>query len=411
MALGTLDRTPPPFFRQGTSALTKLWFFAALALLLMVADARFKVMQPARVAVATLLYPVQRALLVPVEAALGGREYVAGLATAVSSEREARRQLAEQSERALRADQLTKENSRLRALLALGPTLDVRSQAAELLYEAADPYSRKVIINRGLSSHIAPGSPVVNEAGVLGQVTRVFLQSSEVTLLIDRDAAIPVLDVRTGKRSVAFGSTVAGAGLLEMRYMASNADVAVGDVLTTSGLDGIFPAGLSVAKVTSVERKADTGFARIVLAPTASPDGVRHVLVLEPVGLQMALRAEPAASDAASSVQPAARAASRAESKPEDKVELAPVAGVATRPAKPAARSTAASSASAEKTGTAAKATAATTRPAARPPAGQPAKAAAKPAASPAPRRSATPASGPAAKSTVKAAARSGERR
>lgn len=346
MALGTLDRTPPPFFRQGTSALTKLWFFSALALLLMVADARFKMLLPARVAVATVLYPVQRVLLVPVEAIAGGRDYLAGLTDAVSSERAARRQLAEQSERALRVDQLMKENSRLRGLLALGPTLSVNGQAAELLYEAADPYSRKVVINRGLSSDIAPGSPVINEAGVLGQVTRVYLQSSEVTLLIDHDAAIPVLDVRTGKRSVAYGSTVAGAGLLEMRYVASNTDVEVGDVLTTSGLDGIYPAGLPVAKVTSVERKADTGFARIVLAPTASPDGVRHVLVLEPVGRQTLLSADASASAAAFAPKPAAaasKAAPKPDSKPEDKVEPAPLAGPAAKAiagpgAKPASR-------------------------------------------------------------------------
>ena len=400
MALGTLDRTPPPFFRQGTSALTKLWFFSALALLLMVADARFKVTQPARAAIATLLYPVQRALLVPVEAMVGGRDYAAGLATAVGSEREARRLLAEQSERALRVDQLTKENGRLRALLALGPTLDVRSQAAELLYEAADPYSRKVIINRGLSSKVAPGSPVINEAGVLGQVTRVFLQSSEVTLLIDRDAAIPVLDTRTGRRSVAYGSTVAGAGLLEMRYTAGNADVEVGDVLTTTGLDGVFPVGLPVAKVKSVERKGDTGFARIVLAPTASPDGVRHVLVLDPVGLQMPLRAESAASDAASSAQPAAKS----DRKPEDKVEPAPLAGVAAK-AMAAAKPVAGQAANPPVKAQAKGPVSLPVKPPAKPVVKPPAKQAVKPPAKP----SATPASAP--RSTAKPAARDAERR
>ena len=94
----------------------------------------------------------------------------------------------------MRVEQLAQENARLRALLELRPTLNVRSQAAELLYEAADPYSRKVIIDRGVTNNVALGSPVIDEAGVLGQVTRVYLQSSEVTLLTDRDAAIPVLN-------------------------------------------------------------------------------------------------------------------------------------------------------------------------------------------------------------------------
>jgi rod shape-determining protein MreC len=299
MALGTLDRTPPPFFRQGPSALTKLCFCSALALFLMVADVRFRITQPLRATFATMLYPLQRALLVPVEVLAGGREYFRGLNDARAAEEAARRDLVKQSERAMRVDQLNQENARLRALLELRPTLNVRSQAAELLYEAADPYSRKVIIDRGVTNNVALGSPVIDEAGVLGQVTRVYLQSSEVTLLTDRDAAIPVLNKRTGARSAALGSTVAGAGLLEMRFMAGNADVQVGDVLTTSGVDGVYPPGLLVAKVSAVDRKVDSGFARIVLTPAALPDGVRHVLVLEPIGVQLPARPDAAASEPA----------------------------------------------------------------------------------------------------------------
>ena len=299
MALGTLDRTPPPFFRQGPSALTKLCFCSALALFLMVADARFRITQPIRATAATMLYPMQRALLVPVEAIGNARSWFAGLASATAGEQAARRDLARQSERAMRVDLLLQENARLRALLELRPSLSVRAQSAELLYEAADPYSRKVIIDRGVTNNVALGSPVINEAGVLGQVTRVYLQSSEVTLLTDRDAAIPVLNKRSGARSAAFGGTVAGSGLLEMRFMAGNADVQVGDVLTTSGVDGVYPPGLLVATVQGVDRKVDSGFARIVLKPAASPDGVRHVLVLEPTGVQLPPRPEPAASEPA----------------------------------------------------------------------------------------------------------------
>ena len=210
MALGTLDRTPPPFFRQGPSALTKLCFCSALAVFLMAADARFRLTQPIRATAATMLYPLQRALLVPVEAIAGGRTWFAGLASATAGEDAARQALARQSERAMRVDLLLQENARLRALLELRPGLSVRSQAAELLYEAADPYSRKVIVDRGVTHNVVLGSPVINEAGVLGQVTRVYLQSSEVTLLTDRDAAIPVLNTRSGARSAAFGGAAVG---------------------------------------------------------------------------------------------------------------------------------------------------------------------------------------------------------
>ena len=311
MALGTLDHTPPPFFRQGPSALTKLSFCSALALLMMVADARFSITQPLRASVAALLYPLQRMLLVPVEAMSGGRDYMGGLSRALEAEQAARSEVVRQSDRAQRAEQLQLENNHLRALLALRPGLDVRSQAAELLYEAADPYSRKVIIDRGTTNNIVAGSPVINEAGVLGQVTRVYLQSAEVTLLTDRDAAIPVLNSRTQVRSAAFGGVAASRGQLEMRFMAGNADVQVGDLLTTSGVDGVYPPGLSVAKVAAVDRKVDSGFARITLAPTASADGVRHVLVLEPTGAQLPPRPQPAADASAAATKAAAKKGSR----------------------------------------------------------------------------------------------------
>ena len=294
MALGTLDRTPPPFFRQGTSALTKLMFFSALALFLMVADSRFHMTQPLRSVLATVLHPGERMLLVPVQAWEMAGEYLRGLNQALSQEQAARLALAQQAERAMRGDQLAAENARLRALLGLRENLGVRSQAAEVLYDAADPYSRKVIIDRGATSNIVLASPVINEAGVLGQVTRVYPLSAEVTLLTDKDAAIPVLNTRTQARSAAFGyASAIGNDALELRFMAGNADVQVGDALTTSGVDGIYPPGVPVARVVSVERKVDSGFARILLAPTASPDGVRHVLVLEPTGQQMPPRPEP----------------------------------------------------------------------------------------------------------------------
>jgi rod shape-determining protein MreC len=291
MPLGTIDRTPPPFFRQGTSALTKLAFFSALAVFLMAADSRIKYIQPIRAALATALLPVQRALLVPVELVEGGSDYFIGLQRAIAGERDARAKLVAQAERATRVEQLTAENARLRALLDLRPALVVKSRTAEVLYEATDPYSRKLFIDRGSAAGVKPGSPVINDSGVLGQVTRVYPLSSEVTLLADKDAAIPVLNPRTQARSAAFG---AGDGdAMELRFMAGNADVQPGDLLLTSGVDGVYPPGLSVATVTKVDRKVDSGFARISLAANAKPDGVRHVLVLDPVGAQMPPRPEP----------------------------------------------------------------------------------------------------------------------
>jgi rod shape-determining protein MreC len=310
MPLGTIDRTPPPFFRQGPSALTKLVLFAALAVFLMAADSRWHMVQPLRSALATGLLPMQRALQVPVDMAQMGGGYLQGIKDAQGAANAARLQAAQLSERAARTEQLAAENTRLRALLELRPALQVKSMAAELLYEAGDPYSRKIFIDRGVRDGVVAGSPAINEAGVLGQVTEVYPLSSVVTLLIDRDAAIPVLNNRTQQRGAAFGGADAGTAM-ELRFMAGNADVQVGDVLTTSGVDGVYPPGLPVAKVARVDRRADAGFARIVLAPAVATDAIRHLLVLEPVGVQLPPRPEPAPLDKAAS-RAADKAAARA---------------------------------------------------------------------------------------------------
>lgn len=309
MALGTLDRTPPPFFKQGPSALTRLMVFAALALFLMVADARLHLTEPLRMVAAMLLHPVQQVLLVPVEATHNALSYLQGLDGARAAEAAARQRLAEQSARAARVEQLEHENARLRALLELRPALQAQSQVAEVLYEAPDPYTRRVIIDRGSRQGVERGSPVIDDTGVLGQVTRVFPLSAEVTLLTDKDAAIPVLNTRTQARGAAYGDP-SHSGHMELRFMAANADVQAGDLLSTSGVDGVYPAGLPVARVLRVDRRSDSAFAKIVLVPLGRTDSARHVLVLRPVGALMPEQLAEAAR-AASAPASAASAASR----------------------------------------------------------------------------------------------------
>lgn len=314
MPLGTLDRTPPPFFRQGPSALTKLVVCAALALFLMVADTRLTLVAPLRAALATALLPVQRALMLPVEAAADAGEYMRGLQQATQGEAEALAALAELADKARRADVLAAENEALRRLLGLGPAVEPGRQAAEILFESRDAFSHKVVIDRGQRQGVLAGSPVIDADGVLGQVTRVYPLTSEVTLLIDKDAAIPVVNQRTGQSAAAFGGVRGPDGLaMELRFLPANADLLAGDRLLTGGLDGVYPAGLPVARVVSVERAAEGGFAGVLLAPASRPAGVRHVLVLQPTA---SLLRSHGPGPAASAAAPAAPAASSGAPKP-----------------------------------------------------------------------------------------------
>ncbi len=290
--LGTLDRTPPPFFRQGYSSLTKLVFFSALAVFLMVADRRLAVIGPLRSTIATALNPAQRALLIPVSWVTHSTDYARSMHDAVASEAQARKALVEQSQKALQADQLVVENKRLRALLDLRPAITVKSTAADVLYEAGDLYSRKVYIDRGSAQGIAPGSPVVTEQGLVGQVTRVYPLSAEVTLLVDKEATVPVLNARTHQRFAAYGGTGVDAPM-ELRFVSASSDLQEGDKLHTSGLDGVYPPGVAVGTVSDVQRGPAGGFSRIIVKPEAGMERLHHVLVLEPTRTQMPPRPEP----------------------------------------------------------------------------------------------------------------------
>ena len=281
MPLGTLDRTPPPFFKQGPSALSKLVVFSAVALFLMVADLRFGVTQPVRTAMATALYPVQWAVLQPVDLARAAGGYFASLHRAQQSELDALRRLADQAVRTSQLEQVEAENQRLRELLAMRVRVGTAAIGAQVLYDAADPFSRHVVIDRGQTHGVQAGAPVMDESGVLGQVTRVYPLLSEVRLLIDRDLAIPVLNLRSGVRSLAYG--LPGEGL-EVRHTLAGTDIQPGDLLTTSGVDTVYPPGLPVARVTAVERQDGSSFLRVRAAPVARIDGALHVLVLTPAG-------------------------------------------------------------------------------------------------------------------------------
>jgi rod shape-determining protein MreC len=273
-----MDYSPPPLFKQGPSALARLIFFVALALGLLISDARYRTLESIREVIGTGLFPLQRAALVPRDVGLAVADFfVTGTSLHQQNESLKARnlQLALQGSQ---AQQLEAENAHLRALLELTRRSSIQNVPAEIAYDTRDPFTQKVIIDHGSGAGIQPGAPVVNENGVIGQVTRVYPLQAEVTLLTDKDQALPVQLVRTGIRSVIYG-TPSGDGL-DLRFVPISADVKVGDQLVTSGLDGVFPAGLPVARVVRVDRKADTAFTHVLCEPVSPIHGERQVLVL-----------------------------------------------------------------------------------------------------------------------------------
>lgn len=273
-----MDHQPPPFFNRGPAPLVRLTFFVSLAILLMVLDARFRYAENVRQVVALAAYPIQRVAMAPLDLFHGVANYFSST-TALREENTAlRTKQLRAAQELLQLEALSEENKQLRRLLQAQERLPRKSVFAEILYTARDPFSRKVVIDKGSQHGILAGQPVIDDVGVIGQVTRVYLLMSEVTLLSDKDQAIPLQVQRNGLRAVAYGG--GEGGMLDLRFMAANADISNGDVLVTSGIDGTYPPGLPVATVSRIERDAAYAFARISLAPTAGVDRYRQVLVL-----------------------------------------------------------------------------------------------------------------------------------
>lgn len=275
--MGNMGHSPPPFFKRGPAPLAQLVFFCTLASLLLVADLRYKTLEPTRIMLGTALWPLQQAVMLPMAGANDAGSYFSNLVTLKRENAELRERQLAQANLLLRQTHLDDENRRLRALLNMQERLTAPAQAADILYAARDPFSRRVIIDRGSAHDIEPGRAVIDDLGVIGQVTRVFPLTSEVTLLTDKNQVIPVKVVRNGLRAVLAG---AGSGAMELKYLPANAEVEVGDTLVTSGLDGIYLPGLPVAKVTSIDRNNSFSFARIECVPLAGVERHGQVLVL-----------------------------------------------------------------------------------------------------------------------------------
>jgi rod shape-determining protein MreC len=274
-----MEHTPPPFFKRGPAPLVRLFFFASLSLALLVIDARFRYAEGLRTWLALAAYPLQRAATAPIDlvSAVGG--FFSTQAQLVAENERLRAKALAYSHGAQRYEALEAESAQLRRLIGAIERLGVRAIPAEVMYHGRDPYAHRLFIDRGATHGVRPGSAVSDEAGVIGQVTRVHALLSEVTLLTDRDQAIPVQVVRNGLRAVAFGA--GASGMLELRFMAANADIHDNDRLVTSGIDGTYPPGLPVASVVRIERDAENAFARVVCKPAAGVDRGRFVLVLD----------------------------------------------------------------------------------------------------------------------------------
>lgn len=274
-----MEHQPPPFFKTGPTPLARLLIFSALSVAVLVADARFNYLSVLRQVAAVIVYPIQRVATAPASIMRRAAEF---FVTHSSLRADNARLTGENLANAASLQQLMAlqaENRQLRELLAARERLVVKPVAAEVLYAARDPFSRKIVVDKGSQHDIQAGQPVIDQTGVVGQVTRVYPWLSEITLITDKGQFVPVQNLRNGLRAVLAGTGSDGA--LDLRFIPLNADYQNGDRLVTSGIDGVYPPGLPVAQVSNVERNAAQLFARVTCTPLAGVASYAHVLIVQ----------------------------------------------------------------------------------------------------------------------------------
>lgn len=269
------------FFNRGPSAVARLVFFVVLSLVLLFVDARYKYLESTRQVIAVIIYPLQRLTALPGEIWNGAGAYITLQRHLVADNEQLHLQHDADAAQLNQMRSLQAENAQLRELLDVTQRAEYTMQMAQIAYVERDIFKRKLFIDKGEKSNVQAGQAVVDNGGVVGQVTRVYPWLSEVTLVTDKDIAVPIQVVRNGIRAVVFGS--GNTSELELRYQPVNADIDIGDVLVTSGMDGTYPPALPVAQVIKVDRDPAYPFARIVCAPLAGVDRHRTLLIVSSV--------------------------------------------------------------------------------------------------------------------------------
>jgi rod shape-determining protein MreC len=247
-------------------------------MLLLFVDARYQYLESTRKVLAIVIYPFQRLTALPGEAVGRIAVYFETQQQLLADNVQLRQRQDEDAARLLQMQVIQAENAQLRTLLELRQRVDYPMQMAEIAYVERDVFKRKLFIDKGAQANVLPGQVVVDASGVVGQVTRVYPWLAEVTLVTDKDHAVPIQILRNGLRAVVFGS--GDINEMALRYMPVSTDIVVGDMLVTSGIDGTYPPDLPVAQVVKIERDPAYPFARITCVPLAGVDRHRSLLIV-----------------------------------------------------------------------------------------------------------------------------------
>lgn len=264
------------FVKPAIGPAGKLVLLGIVCIALLILDNRYAALQQAKSYVATALSPLQWVARKPVEWARYGSGLVSDKHTLLAENARLRVENINLNMQIRLQQPAVRELGELKALTRLQPLLVPRVVAAEIVSNARNPQSGRFLINRGSRDGVRVGDPVSDEHGLLGQITLVQPAAAEVTLISSTQSVIPAMVSGSGVRTLVYGR----GGSLDLRYFPVSAELNAGDLLVTSGMDSIYPAGIPVAQVIRAERNSGTPYYRAVLEPASRLHSSRYVLVI-----------------------------------------------------------------------------------------------------------------------------------
>jgi rod shape-determining protein MreC len=276
---------------------TRFLLLAIVCIALMLLDQREQHLQRVRQALSVVVYPVRLLVDLPFSTWQSARSSFATREALVRDNALLRRERLEAEFRLQRLAALEMENARLRELLDSTARVGSRALIAEILSVDLDPYRQRFDLNRGLVDGVYVGQALIDARGVVGQIVRVGPLTAEAVLITDADHAVPVSVNRNGLRTIAVGT--GDSQRLRLPYLTNNADIETGDLLVSSGLGGVFPAGYPVAHVVEGRLRPDQAFAEIIAEPASALDRDREVLLVWNAADEVPRASEAAAANVA----------------------------------------------------------------------------------------------------------------
>ena len=267
----------PAFFVRGAKPFSRMVFYCALSIVFMAVDARLNYLSQVRQAFIAALHPFEMAANAPSEWVRDVQKYFSAHNKLLQENYALKQQAFLHQVSLQRLSTIQAENEHLRHLLNGNIPIQPKAVLGEISHMGRDPFTHVVVVNRGSQHNIKAGQAVVDSKGVIGQVTRVYPFTSEVTLITDKELSIPIQIERNQLRAIAFGE---GNNTLDIPFLPTNVDIKVGDKLVTSGIDGVYPAGLAVATVTKIQQNPESPFAKIVSTPVAGVSNHLQLLLL-----------------------------------------------------------------------------------------------------------------------------------